>query len=68
MWRVSCGEPVGEAYNNAMAESFFASLEGELITRNSFQSKTQARMAASPRLTAGTTTVGATAAWAISHL
>ena len=28
-----------------MAESFFASLEGELIERNSFQSKAQARMA-----------------------
>ncbi|MGF6214335.1 hypothetical protein ABIE32_004254, partial [Comamonas sp. 4034] len=28
-----------------MAESFFASLEAELIERNSFQSKAQARMA-----------------------
>ena len=36
---------VGDAYDNAMAESFFASLEGELIERNSFQSKAQARMA-----------------------
>ncbi len=36
---------VGDAYDNAMAESFFASLEGELIERNTFQSKTQARMA-----------------------
>lgn len=36
---------VGDAYDNAMAESFFASLEGELIARNSFQSKAQARMA-----------------------
>lgn len=35
---------VGDAYDNAMAESFFASLEGELIERNSFQSKSQARM------------------------
>ena len=35
---------VGDAYDNAMAESFFASLEGELIERNSFQSKAQARM------------------------
>ena len=36
---------VGDAYDNAMAESFFAGLEGELIERNSFQSKAQARMA-----------------------
>jgi len=36
---------VGDAYDNAMAESFFASLEAELIERNSFQSKAQARMA-----------------------
>ncbi|GAA6143450.1 hypothetical protein NBRC116584_32680 [Hydrogenophaga sp. 5NK40-0174] len=36
---------VGDAYDNAMAESFFASLEGELIERNCFQSKSQARMA-----------------------
>ncbi|OHX21900.1 hypothetical protein BI344_05195 [Chromobacterium sphagni] len=28
-----------------MAESFFASLEGELIERNSFRSKVEARMA-----------------------
>ncbi|MCE1162401.1 MAG: IS3 family transposase, partial [Thiomonas sp.] len=36
---------VGDAYDNAMAERFFASLEGELIERNTFQSKAQARMA-----------------------
>ena len=30
---------VGDAYDNAMAESFFASLEGELIERSTFQSK-----------------------------
>ena len=36
---------VGDAYDNAMAESFFASLEGELIERNTFHSKAQARMA-----------------------
>ena len=36
---------VGDAYDNAMAESLFASLEGELIAHNSFQSKAQARMA-----------------------
>ena len=36
---------VGDAYDNAMAESFFASLECELIDRRSFQTKTEARLA-----------------------
>src|SRR5271156_5660607 len=36
---------VGDAYDNAMAESFFASLECELVDRRSFRSKTDARMA-----------------------
>jgi len=35
----------GDAYDNAMAESFFASLECELIDRRSFQSKAEARLA-----------------------
>jgi putative transposase len=36
---------VGNAYDNAMAESFVASLECELIDRRSFQSKAEARLA-----------------------
>jgi putative transposase len=36
---------VGDAYDNAMAESFFASLECELIDRGSFRSKAEARIA-----------------------
>ena len=36
---------VGDAYDNAMAESFFASLECELIDRRSFQTKAEARLA-----------------------
>jgi putative transposase len=36
---------VGDAYDNAMAESFFATLECELIDRRSFKSKTEARLA-----------------------
>lgn len=36
---------VGDAYDNAMAESFFATLECELIDRRSWQTKTEARMA-----------------------
>lgn len=36
---------VGDAYDNAMAESFFASLECELIARRSWRTKTEARHA-----------------------
>jgi putative transposase len=36
---------VGDAYDNAMAESFFASLECELIDRRSWQTHTEARLA-----------------------
>lgn len=36
---------VGDAYDNAMAESFFASLECELLDRRSFQNKAEARLA-----------------------
>jgi putative transposase len=36
---------VGDAYDNAMAESFFASLECELLHRRAFESKAQARVA-----------------------
>jgi putative transposase len=36
---------IGDAYDNAMAESFFASLECELIDRRSFETKAEARTA-----------------------
>jgi putative transposase len=36
---------VGDAYDNAMAESFFATLECELLDRTRFRSQTQAEMA-----------------------
>jgi len=36
---------VGDAYDNAMAESFFASLECELIARRSWKTMTEARLA-----------------------
>jgi putative transposase len=36
---------VGDAHDNAMAESFFASLECELLVRRSFESRTAARLA-----------------------
>jgi putative transposase len=38
---------VGDAYDNAMAESFFASLECELIARRTWKTKAEARMAVS---------------------
>ena len=36
---------VGDAYDNAVAESFFATLECELIDRESFRTRSHARMA-----------------------
>ncbi len=36
---------VGDAYDNAMAESFFASLETELLDRTSFRTRAEARLA-----------------------
>ena len=36
---------VGDAYDNAMAESFFSSLEAELLSRRRFASRAEAKMA-----------------------
>jgi putative transposase len=36
---------VGDAYDNAMCESFFASLECELLDRTRFRTQAEARMA-----------------------
>ncbi len=36
---------VGDAYDNAMVESFFASLEKELLDCQTFKSKAEARIA-----------------------
>jgi len=36
---------IGDAYDNAMCESFFATLECELIDRRRFRSHSEARMA-----------------------
>ena len=35
----------GDAYDNAMAESFFATLEREVLNRRRFRSQAEARMA-----------------------
>ena len=42
--RLSMGS-VGDAYDNAMAESFFSTLECELHARRRFRSQAEARMA-----------------------
>jgi len=36
---------VGDAYDNAMCESFFSTLEAELLNRRAFRTKAEARMA-----------------------
>ena len=36
---------VGDAYDNAMCESFFATLECELLDRRKFRSHSEAKMA-----------------------
>jgi putative transposase len=36
---------VGDAYDNAMCESFFATLERELLDRHRFRTQVEARMA-----------------------
>ena len=48
MWRSRC--PAlngigGDAYDNAMAESFFSTLKAELLSRRRFTSQAEARMA-----------------------
>lgn len=42
--RLSMGS-VGDAYDNAMCESFFATLECELLDRRRFQTNAKAKMA-----------------------
>ena len=42
---VAGGGSVGDAYDNAMAESFFSTLEAELLSRRRFASQAEARMA-----------------------
>ena len=58
---------VGDAYDNAMAESFFAGLECELIDRKTWQAKTGARWRCSPTSRLGPTHDAGTARWATSH-
>ena len=44
-WRAASMGSVGDAYDNAMCESFFATLECELLDRRWFASQAEARMA-----------------------
>lgn len=55
----------GDAYDNAMAESFFASLETELIDRSSWRTRADARLAVFDYIEASTTHAGAIRASAI---
>ena len=46
---------VGDAYDNAMCESFFATLECELLDRHRFRTQANTHIAASTSSKAGTT-------------
>jgi len=52
----------GDCFDNAMAESFFASLECELLDRTSFQTRAQARLEVFDCVEAFTTPTAATLA------
>jgi putative transposase len=58
---------VGDCFDNAMAESFFATLECELLERRSFKTQVEARMAVFDSLRAGTIPIVATPHSAISR-
>jgi len=58
---------VGDAYDNAMAESFFATLECELINRRSWKTKLKHASRSSRGLNLGTTHTGVTAALDCVH-
>src|SRR5829696_2273032 len=53
----------GDAYDNAMAESFFATLECELLHRHRFATRTQARVAVLDDSKASPTLAVATPLW-----
>ena len=46
----------GDAYDNAVAESFFATLETELLARSGFATRNQARSAVFDHTSKGSTT------------
>ena len=44
-WNCVYSDSVGEAYDNAMVETFFATLEKELLSQGPFKSQAKARTA-----------------------
>ena len=58
---------VGDAYDDAMAESFFATLECELLDRRTFKTKPKHAWPCSSSSTASIIRAGATLRWAICH-
>jgi transposase InsO family protein len=58
---------VGDAYDNAMCESFFATLETELLDRRRFRTRPEARIAVFESSKAGTTRTGAILASGMIH-
>ena len=58
---------VGDAYDNAMAESFFSTLEAELLSRRRLPRRPRPEWPASAILRAGTTRSGCILAWDIAR-
>ena len=56
---------VGDCFDNALCESFFATLECELLDRRRFKNQEEARRASSSSSRAGTTSTAGTRRWAI---
>jgi transposase InsO family protein len=57
---------IGDAFDNAMAESFFATLKEEMIYRRAWPTRHEPRSRCSPSSRASTTPCGATPDWATS--
>jgi hypothetical protein len=54
---------VGDAYDNALCESFFASLEGELLDRRRFATQVEARLAIFEYIEGWSTPIVVTPPW-----
>ncbi len=63
---LSAVSPVGDAYDNAPCDSFFATLECELIRRRSFRTQSEARRAVFRFIETGTIPIGGIQALATS--
>jgi len=58
---------VGEAYDNAMADSFFSTFEAELLSRRRFALRPRLSWRASATSKAGTTRCGSIRDWATAR-